>query len=154
MVSNASTDTELVLDARPSGRFTGKDPEPRQGLRSGHMPFSVSLPFTHFIDKHVAADGREYTTLRSPDGLRNGLIDAIGRERVDLITQGRLRVITSCGSGMTAGILWLGLKQMGINQIALYDEVIFLLPSAESNLMKQSWTGYAMRPSSVIETSQ
>jgi len=142
IVSNSALDpatdlaAELVLDARPKGRFLGSDPEPRPGLSSGHIPHSSSLPFHVFLKKHTSKDGIEYTTLLSPPELRKALDDAVGAERADLVARGKLPVVTSCGSGMTAGILWLGLKLLGINNISLYDE---------------SWTGYATRSESNIE---
>jgi len=69
-----------------------------------------------------------YTTFLSPEDLRKALTGAVGAENVRQIINGKRRVIASCGSGMTAGVLWLGLKL--INQstnVAIYDEVFFAL---------------------------
>ncbi|KAF8898351.1 Rhodanese-like domain-containing protein [Infundibulicybe gibba] len=129
---------ELVLDARPSGRYCGTDPEPRPGLLSGHIPHSISLPFNLFLQKTTGTTGAEYTTLLPEVELKEALVKAVGVSTAEDILTGKTRVITSCGSGMTAAILWLGLKLLGGNNIALYDE---------------SWTGYAMRTTSKIETS-
>ncbi|KAF8624890.1 hypothetical protein AX15_005758 [Amanita polypyramis BW_CC] len=129
---------ELVLDARPRGRYLGTDPEPRPGLSSGHIPYSLSLPFNVFLKKHAGEDGNEYTTLLQPSDLRKALEGSVGVERADAAISGKIPVVTSCGSGMTAGILWLGLKILGAEKIGLYDE---------------SWTGYAMRSTSKIEKS-
>ncbi|KAK2462091.1 hypothetical protein APHAL10511_006554 [Amanita phalloides] len=129
---------ELVVDARSKGRYLGVDPEPRPGLSSGHIPHSLSLPFNVFLKKHPRFDTSEFTTLLSPLELRKALEDTIGAECANLVLNGELPVVTSCGSGMTAGILWLGLKTLGVKRIGLYDE---------------SWTGYAMRSTSKIEKS-
>jgi len=55
--------------------------------------------------------------------MRKALTESVGVERTDAILKGITPVITSCGSGMTAGVLWLGLKLLGIEHISLYDEV-------------------------------
>lgn len=87
-----------ILDARPSGRFTGKDPEPRQGLSSGHMPGSVSIPFTALLNP-------ETSSYLSPEGLRNVL-----REKgVDPDKP----VISTCGTGVTACVIDTGLEIAG-----------------------------------------
>ncbi|KAJ7139891.1 Rhodanese-like domain-containing protein [Mycena epipterygia] len=131
---------EVVLDARGRGRYLGTDPEPRPGLSSGHIPNSFSLPFNMFLKNNVTPDGVTYTTfLSEPEQLRSAVVDALGADRAKAVFNGDAPVIASCGSGMTAAVLWLGLKLMGVNQISIYDE---------------SWTGYSLRPSSKIEKSQ
>ncbi|KAI8995326.1 Rhodanese-like protein [Trametes punicea] len=155
IVANAELDPAkepnafYVLDARSRGRFLGKDPEPRPGLSSGHMPYAISLPFTAFLETHtvpehlaskvVRPSDQEgpytYTRLRSTQAMFAALEEALGPERTQEILQGKRQVVTSCGSGMTAGVLWLGLKLLGVERVGLYDE---------------SWTGYAMRPESKI----
>ncbi|KAL0950893.1 hypothetical protein HGRIS_007652 [Hohenbuehelia grisea] len=132
-----SSDAEIVVDARSQGRYLGKDPEPRPGLSSGHIPNSFSLPFTAFLDRK-STGGLEYTTFLPKEKIQQALVNAVGPEAVDMILQGKLPITTSCGSGMSAGVLWLGLKLLGVEKIGLYDE---------------SWTGYAMRPTSKIEIS-
>jgi thiosulfate/3-mercaptopyruvate sulfurtransferase len=109
-------------------RFTGKDPEPRAGLSSGHIPNSLSLPFGVFLQANNLPDGGSYTTFKPPEAVKQALEDHIGKENADFIISGQTPVATSCGSGMTAAVLWLGLKQLGIEKIALYDEV-YELPS-------------------------
>lgn len=145
MVANSLQDpasdlaVELVLDARSRGRFLGTDPEPRPGLSSGHIPHSFSLPFNTFLETHtVPNSSTQYTTFLSEPKLRQALIDAIGAEQAELVITGKRSITTSCGSGMTAGVLWLGLKLLGAADVALYDE---------------SWTGYASRAESRIEKS-
>jgi thiosulfate/3-mercaptopyruvate sulfurtransferase len=103
--ANVSSRAEQVLDARSRGRFTATEPEPRAGLRGGHIPGSLNLPYEELYN----ADG----TLRTPDELRR----AFEAARVDL---GR-PVVTTCGSGITASILALGLYQAGRKDVAVYD---------------------------------
>lgn len=105
MMANLDTRTEQVLDARSAGRFNGTEPEPRPGLRGGHIPGSLNLPASEL----VAADG----TLRKPDALR-ALFERAG---LDLSAP----VVTTCGSGVTASILALGLAVLGKPDVAVYD---------------------------------
>ncbi|TFY72640.1 hypothetical protein EVG20_g372 [Dentipellis fragilis] len=129
---------ELVLDARSRGRYTGEDPEPRPGLPSGHIPSSFSLPFNAFLATNTVPNSTaKYTTFLPPDELRKVLVDAVGPEHAQQILEGKRKVISSCGSGMTAGVLWLGLKIISKStKVAIYDE---------------SWTGYASRAESKID---
>jgi thiosulfate/3-mercaptopyruvate sulfurtransferase len=105
ILRNVSSGAEQVVDARAAGRFTGAIPEPRAGMRSGHIPGSVSLPYTDLLQ----ADG----TFRSAGEVR-GLFEAAG-------VDGSLPVVTSCGSGVTACILTLGLRIAGFPEGAVYD---------------------------------
>ncbi len=93
-----------VVDARSADRFRGEAPEPRPGLRSGHMPGALNVPATAVID-----DGR----LAALDKLKA----AFEGGGVDLDKP----VITSCGSGLTAAILWLALDALDREPQALYD---------------------------------
>jgi thiosulfate/3-mercaptopyruvate sulfurtransferase len=97
--------TWTIVDARPSERFRGEAPEPRPGLRSGHIPRSRSLWYGHLLN----ADG----TMKGPAGLREAF-DSAG---VDLARP----VITTCGSGVSAAILSLALERIGKTDHALYD---------------------------------
>jgi len=94
-----------IVDARGASRFEGTDPEPRPGLRSGHIPGSKNVPFATLLN----ADG----TMKSPEALK-AVFEAAG---VDL----RKPVITSCGSGVTAAILSLALDVIGHRNHSLYD---------------------------------
>ena len=94
-----------IVDARPPARFRGDEPEPRPGLRAGHIPGSRNVPFGTVLN----ADA----TMKSPDDLR-AVFQAAG---VDLSKP----VITSCGSGVTAAVLSLALERMGHRNHALYD---------------------------------
>lgn len=103
-VRGASAGGVQVVDARSAARFAGEAPEPRPGLRSGHMPGAISLPFGQI----VAADG----TLKRGAALEAAFSEA----GIDLTRP----VITTCGSGVTAAILSLGLAVLG-RPSRLYD---------------------------------
>ena len=93
-----------VVDARPANRFRGEAPEPRPGIRGGHMPGALNVPVTELIE-----DGR----LVAPDTIAQRF--AAGG--VDLSKP----IITSCGSGVTAATLWFALDAIGKPPQALYD---------------------------------
>jgi thiosulfate/3-mercaptopyruvate sulfurtransferase len=93
-----------VVDARPTDRFRGEAPEPRPGVRSGHIPGSLNVPSSNVI---------ENGTLKSAAAIE-AAFDAGG---VDI----EQPVITSCGSGVSAAILWLALDAIGRPPKALYD---------------------------------
>ncbi|MDX8436548.1 3-mercaptopyruvate sulfurtransferase [Mesorhizobium abyssinicae] len=93
-----------IADARSAGRFAGTDPEPRTGIRSGHMPGARSLPVTA-----LAENGE----LLPRDRLRKVIEDA----GIDLSKP----VVTSCGSGITAAAITLALETLGHTDNRLYD---------------------------------
>jgi thiosulfate/3-mercaptopyruvate sulfurtransferase len=93
-----------VADARPAGRFTGADPEPRPGMRSGHMPGAKNVPATA-----LSRDGK----LLAVDELRS-VLESAG---LDLSKP----VVTSCGSGVTAAVISLALASVGHEDNRLYD---------------------------------
>jgi thiosulfate/3-mercaptopyruvate sulfurtransferase len=97
-------DNVQVVDARSAARFAGKAPEPRPGLRSGHMPGAFNVPFDRVLDKGSLAS-------------RERIITAFTDAGVDLDKP----IITSCGSGMTAAILTFALDAIGKPAKALYD---------------------------------
>ena len=94
-----------ILDARSPGRYRGEEPEPREGLRSGHIPRSKNVYYRDLLND----DG----TMKSPDDLR-AVFDASG------VDMGK-PAITSCGSGVTAAIINLALERVGKTDHALYD---------------------------------
>jgi thiosulfate/3-mercaptopyruvate sulfurtransferase len=96
--------TAQVVDSRPGERFRGEAPEPRPGVRPGHIPGSLSVPSSTFIE-----NGR----LLPPDAIKA----ALGAGGVDLDKP----VIASCGSGVAAAALWLALDAIGKPPRALYD---------------------------------
>lgn len=98
------------------------------------MPYARSLPFTDFLQKHTytpsgATEPVSYTTVASPSALHAALENALGKDYADAVRAGERGVITSCGSGMTAGVLWLGLQLMGVQRVGLYDEVSPVWPA-------------------------
>lgn len=94
-----------IVDARAASRFTGDAPEPRAGLRSGHMPGAANVPWEGVI----AEDG----TLKSARDLK-AVFKTAG---VNLAKP----VVTSCGSGVTASVLALALARIGLDRVAVYD---------------------------------
>ena len=93
-----------IIDARSAARFTGAAPDPRAGLRSGHIPHSLNVPWGE-----VAADGRIKPAAE--------VARAFTKAGVDL----ERSLITTCGSGVTAAILLLALESIGKTDVVLYD---------------------------------
>jgi thiosulfate/3-mercaptopyruvate sulfurtransferase len=106
MRANLATAGEQVLDARSAGRFTGSEPEPRAGLRGGRIPGSLNLPYDQLFH---AADN----TLLPPGDLRQ----AFQKAGLDLDRP----VVTTCGSGVSAAVLALGLHVLGRREVPVYD---------------------------------
>jgi thiosulfate/3-mercaptopyruvate sulfurtransferase len=105
VIANLQTRREVVLDARAAARFHAQAPEPRAGMRAGHIPGAANLPYTDLL----AADA----TLLPADQLRAKLAAA----GID----GSRPVVTSCGTGVTACILTLALALAGLPEGAVYD---------------------------------
>jgi thiosulfate/3-mercaptopyruvate sulfurtransferase len=108
-----------VVDARSAGRFAGTEPEPRKGLRGGHMPGALNVPFTEIVE-----NGR----LAAPEKIAA----AFAKGGVDTDKP----MITSCGSGVTAVVLALGLDAIGKKMPRVYDG---------------SWTEWASRADLPVE---
>ncbi|MEM7766295.1 MAG: sulfurtransferase [Pseudomonadota bacterium] len=117
MATAINNPAKTILDARPSGRFTGEAPEPRAGLPSGHMPGARNIPAASLI----AEDGR----MKSPEALAQIFEGISGR------------IITTCGSGVTAATLALALATVGHDDVAVFDG---------------SWAEWASNQSYPIET--
>ncbi len=113
--------TVQIADARSPARFNAEEPEPRPGVRGGHMPGAACVHYARFID--------DKGCLRAPDEIRKIFEDA----GIDLTRP----VITTCGSGVTAAILTLGLETIGHNDHGLYDG---------------SWSEWGADPSLPVET--
>jgi len=99
-----ATGSAQVVDARPADRFTGRAPEPRPGLKSGHMPGGLNLPFAEVF---------EHGRLKSAEALKA----AFAEHKVDLAKP----IITTCGSGVSAAILTLAVEEAGGKVEGLYD---------------------------------
>jgi len=112
--------TEQVVDARSAGRFTGAEAEPRAGVRGGHMPGAMNVHYARLVD----ANGM----MKSPDELR-ATFSAAG---VDI----EAPIAASCGTGITACAVLLGLDVVGARKTALYDG---------------SWTEWGSQPDTPVE---
>ena len=97
-------DNTQIVDARSAGRFAGTEPEPRPGLRSGHMPGAFNLPYGQLIENGQLTS-------------RSRIEAAFKSAGVDL----EKPIITTCGSGVTAAILTLALESIGKEPQGLYD---------------------------------
>lgn len=119
---NIDTPKAQLLDARGTARFKGEAPEPREGMRSGHIPGSLNLPYPQLSDPE---DG----TVLDAEAL-SALFEKAGVNRVR-------PVITTCGSGITACVLAFGLHLLGHRDVAVYDG---------------SWAEWGSRDDTPIET--
>lgn len=109
-----------IVDSRPAARFRGEAPEPREGVASGHMPGSLNLPANDVVENGALASNEKIEA-------------AVKTAGVDLSKP----VITSCGSGVSAAVLWFALDSIGKPPKALYDG---------------SWTDWGTREDAPIET--
>ena len=107
MISNIYTKKEQVIDARSLGRFKGEEPEPRNSVKLGHIPGSLSLPFIKMLNP------KAHFTYRSAEEIKATISNA----RIDLSKP----ITASCGSGVTACVLAVGLFLIGYENVAIYD---------------------------------
>jgi thiosulfate/3-mercaptopyruvate sulfurtransferase len=121
VLAASTSGSALVLDARSDARFHAKAPEPRPGVRPGHIPGSANLPYTELIGEgSLFREAAELSEIFARVG--------VAPER---------RVITLCGSGVTACVLALGLARLGRDDVAVYDG---------------SWSEWGSDPSSPVAT--
>jgi thiosulfate/3-mercaptopyruvate sulfurtransferase len=106
MVDNVASHAEQVIDARAAERFEGRAAEPRPGIRSGHIPGSRNVPYNQLFDAATGA-------MKPLDDLRKAFTGA--GVKLDA------PIVTSCGSGVSAGVLTLALYRLGVETSALYD---------------------------------
>ena len=107
LIANLDTHEEQVIDVRSSGRFAGTEAEPRAGLRSGHIPDAINVPIPLIMDP------TNYFAFRSSAEIQNNL-DAAGLDP-------KRPLVASCGSGVTACVVGLGLYLIGQKEVAIYD---------------------------------
>jgi thiosulfate/3-mercaptopyruvate sulfurtransferase len=93
----------VVIDARSNGRFNGTEPEPREGLRSGHIPNSISLPFTEVVDGYKMKELSELEKI------------------FDSLSIKGKKLVFSCGSGLTACIILFAAHLVGHDDLSIYD---------------------------------
>lgn len=105
MRNNITTQNEQVIDVRSAGRFNGTEAEPRAGLRGGHIPGSVNVPYSDLV--------RDDGTLEHTDQL-HAIFQKVGIS----IDQ---PMVTTCGSGVTAAVAALALARIGATEVAIYD---------------------------------
>lgn len=117
VVESWSDDT-AIIDARPHARWKGTKPEPREGISSGHMPGSISLPFTEVLDPKTK-------TLLSRERLRE-----VFKERFKGDKPPR-KVVSTCGTGVTAAVVDLALREAGMGELE------------ERRIYDGSWTEWA-----------
>jgi thiosulfate/3-mercaptopyruvate sulfurtransferase len=106
LIANVSSKAAQVIDARAAERFEGRAPEPRPGIRSGHIPGARNVPYNNLFDATSGA-------MKPLDDLRKSFVSA--GVKLDA------PIVTSCGSGVSAGVLTLALYRLGVTDTALYD---------------------------------
>lgn len=121
MRGNVDAQAEQVVDARSPGRFSAAEPEPRAGVRGGHIPGARNVHYATLVDDNGLS--------LSPDALRARFADA----GVQLDAP----IVCSCGSGITACAVALGLEVAGAKQVAVYDG---------------SWTEWSSQTETPVET--
>ncbi|KGJ90272.1 sulfurtransferase [Thalassotalea sp. ND16A] len=93
-----------IVDARASKRFAGKAPEPRKGVRSGHIPNSLNLPFSQLLESHGFKNAKDINNVFST-----------------LVAETNEQLVFTCGSGITACIVLLAAVVAGYPRVVLYD---------------------------------
>lgn len=104
VLATLKADDAQVVDARPAPRFAGAAPEPRPGVRAGHMPGSFNLPFSEVVENGA---------LKSPEAIRAAMVQA----GIDATQP----VVCSCGSGVSAVVIAMAMARAGVDVRAIYD---------------------------------
>jgi len=112
MLQHVKNGTQIV-DARPPGRYLGKEPEPRPNLRTGHMPGAKSVPHVKILHKVDPSD--TFHSFLPQDKLEQEFKNA------GINPNDNARVVTTCGSGVTASVLAVGLHLLGNRNYSVYD---------------------------------
>ena len=118
MMEIVNNQTAIVIDARSAGRFVGDQPEPRPGLRGGHMPHALNIPFVSLL---LEKDGTKFKPM---DEVKQFFLQAGIRPYEDLNDDSGKKIVCSCGSGVTAAALAVGLEVCGLRKredIYIYD---------------------------------
>lgn len=127
---------KLVIDARSAGRFRGDEPETRPGMRGGHIPGSMNLPFMELVDS-AGPTMKEKTVEELKQVFQKHGI-SIDSEQVARISEDSELletydgIIATCGSGITAAHIALAAFRLGQESIAIYDGRYVLLDSVHS----------------------
>jgi thiosulfate/3-mercaptopyruvate sulfurtransferase len=113
---NLKSQEYLVLDARNAGRFSGTSPEPRPGLKAGHIPKSKNIPYGSLLQTNPKSKHSEFRSAKE-------LNDIFKRQGVSIedVKAGKQKIITSCGTGVTAAIISFSLEILGAKEHKLYD---------------------------------
>src|SRR5579859_4771975 len=106
MIANVKSRAEQVIDARAADRFEGRAAEPRPGIRSGHIPGARNVPYNNLFDSKTGA-------MKRLDELRKAFTAAGVKLDAPIVTSG--------GSGVSAGALTIALYRLGVTDTALYD---------------------------------
>ena len=107
MKENVNNKNRQFVDARTTGRFCGSEPEPRPGLKGGHVPDSKNLPFQEMLQTDNNME------LKSANDLRKLFME----RKIDPSQP----IISSCGSGVTAAVLYFSLFLIGYDTVSVYD---------------------------------
>ncbi|KAF9208211.1 hypothetical protein BGZ59_010744 [Podila verticillata] len=129
IVKDPSNTSTTIIDARPSARFTGAAPEPRAGLSSGHMPRAKNVPFMELFDQQT---GELYSDAQLLAAFTRAGVNVDELKKSESASK---EVVLSCGSGVSACVVYFALERLGLKHLAIFDG---------------SWTEYASRPESII----
>jgi len=134
IIKNISNKNFQLLDARTPERFYGKGPEPRKGIESGSIPGSINTPFQDLFAATKNNEGTEIFLLKNKDEVIKYF------EGKNIIVNEKPKLVTMCGSGVTAAIIVLALHSCGLERVPIYDGS-WTQYSQTSHTPKQFYTG-------------